>query len=366
MCLLGRPLPSKLSTCLRRVKAEDILYFVMSNFIITSSSSWEGHQGYLKAADQVILGSGTSTAPSSTVSLLLGSGDLSTPSSAPDTARSSLARTPLSSQAKPFVSTLDHRPFAHPWAAARWNWISQPYNEETQEDVYTRNSRHRELEEEDSQSLAYSESLQEDVYLSRTKCEQQRGRLPSHSDQHAVPTRTPSPNPVGRLSEVASAAAHWLAETVAEEVCRLAEDKYAWQKRHAVGQLEPEAQVASRQPPVKRTFIHYDAPETDPTPKPMRLVRSTSAPSILLHDTFKQQQTMQEVHQRGDCSPCAYFYAKVDGCRKGFECSFCHLCPADEIKKRKKQKIKAIRSRRRLYNFTQMDDVELELEISGA
>eukprot|EP00929_Paragymnodinium_shiwhaense_P070819 TRINITY_DN3594_c0_g1_i1.p1 TRINITY_DN3594_c0_g1~~TRINITY_DN3594_c0_g1_i1.p1 ORF type:complete len:245 (-),score=32.12 TRINITY_DN3594_c0_g1_i1:433-1167(-) len=48
------------------------------------------------------------------------------------------------------------------------------------------------------------------------------------------------------------------------------------------------------------------------------------------------------LHSYGKCSPCAWFW-KAKGCRSGLECTFCHLCPQDELKKRKRAKVDAIR-----------------------
>lgn len=52
----------------------------------------------------------------------------------------------------------------------------------------------------------------------------------------------------------------------------------------------------------------------------------------------------QQMHTSGQCTPCNYFWYKVDGCRMGSECTFCHICPKGEIKKRKKDKIKELRN----------------------
>ncbi|CAE7428416.1 unnamed protein product [Symbiodinium natans] len=43
------------------------------------------------------------------------------------------------------------------------------------------------------------------------------------------------------------------------------------------------------------------------------------------------------LHADGKCSPCAWFW-KPQGCRHGASCGRCHLCPAGEIKQRKKSK----------------------------
>jgi len=51
-------------------------------------------------------------------------------------------------------------------------------------------------------------------------------------------------------------------------------------------------------------------------------------------------------HRTGNCKPCAFFHTK--GCESGKDCSFCHLCPAGEKKKRQKDKIGFQREMRRL------------------
>jgi len=43
------------------------------------------------------------------------------------------------------------------------------------------------------------------------------------------------------------------------------------------------------------------------------------------------------LHYQGTCKPCAFFW-KVVGCKYGTECEFCHLCDADERKRRNKEK----------------------------
>jgi hypothetical protein len=43
------------------------------------------------------------------------------------------------------------------------------------------------------------------------------------------------------------------------------------------------------------------------------------------------------LHFQGQCKPCAFFWKSV-GCKYGTECQFCHLCDADERKRRNKEK----------------------------
>eukprot|EP00931_Biecheleriopsis_adriatica_P046084 TRINITY_DN26442_c0_g4_i1.p1 TRINITY_DN26442_c0_g4~~TRINITY_DN26442_c0_g4_i1.p1 ORF type:complete len:163 (-),score=19.40 TRINITY_DN26442_c0_g4_i1:37-525(-) len=52
----------------------------------------------------------------------------------------------------------------------------------------------------------------------------------------------------------------------------------------------------------------------------------------------------QQAHDEGTCRPCAYFLSKEDGCRHGADCHFCHLCPPDELKRRKKEKHKRMKA----------------------
>jgi len=43
------------------------------------------------------------------------------------------------------------------------------------------------------------------------------------------------------------------------------------------------------------------------------------------------------LHKIGTCWPCAYFW-KHEGCPKGEDCLYCHLCPQGEMKLRKRSK----------------------------
>jgi len=47
-------------------------------------------------------------------------------------------------------------------------------------------------------------------------------------------------------------------------------------------------------------------------------------------------------HAAGSCKPCAFFHTV--GCSNGLACSFCHLCDADERKRRRKTKLEARRA----------------------
>ena len=50
------------------------------------------------------------------------------------------------------------------------------------------------------------------------------------------------------------------------------------------------------------------------------------------------------LHILGKCKPCAWKW-KVNGCRNGDECSYCHLCPEGELKARRKAKIEKLKKK---------------------
>jgi len=47
-------------------------------------------------------------------------------------------------------------------------------------------------------------------------------------------------------------------------------------------------------------------------------------------------------HGSGSCRPCAWVW-KANGCALGKACTYCHSCPEGELKRRKKEKIAAMR-----------------------
>lgn len=52
------------------------------------------------------------------------------------------------------------------------------------------------------------------------------------------------------------------------------------------------------------------------------------------------------LHGAATCNPCAWIW-KSRGCKAGVSCNFCHSCPEDEMKNRKKAKVTALRSAER-------------------
>lgn len=51
-------------------------------------------------------------------------------------------------------------------------------------------------------------------------------------------------------------------------------------------------------------------------------------------------------HRTGKCNPCSFFHRPIVGCENGSSCTFCHLCPASEGRRRKKMKHLLIKARK--------------------
>jgi len=101
-------------------------------------------------------------------------------------------------------------------------------------------------------------------------------------------------------------------------------------------------------PEVRNTFLHFDIPHTlgrEESPPPDEQSVFRSAPTIILHKSFHTKYPeMEPAHIRKECKPCAYHLYKIDGCRQGATCQFCHLCPPGEIKRHKKEKRKTMKA----------------------
>lgn len=133
----------------------------------------------------------------------------------------------------------------------------------------------------------------------------------------------------------------------------------------ALGGALPRA-VPQRDPQtltVKNSFIHFDDEEDEwwsLDDVKSKLQRQNSAPKLLMDGPFglkheaagqpRQEaagalpeallapEAKMQAHLRGECKPCAYYWDKEDGCRRGEACEFCHLCDEGERKRRKKEK----------------------------
>lgn len=116
-------------------------------------------------------------------------------------------------------------------------------------------------------------------------------------------------------------------------------------KPHPQAPVTLEVSVLTIRPPEKNTFIHFDVPDSRVSSLTKEQIeRWGSAPCILQTAPYQTKfPQMETAHVRNECKPCAYHFQKVDGCRWGDQCTFCHLCPTGEIKRRKKEKVRAIK-----------------------
>merc|ERR1712060_435236 len=80
------------------------------------------------------------------------------------------------------------------------------------------------------------------------------------------------------------------------------------------------------EPPM--TFSYTAPPMQNDAPRPLALAELVSP---------QPSSKGSVLHYQGTCKPCAFFW-KVVGCKYGSECEFCHLCDADERKRRNKDK----------------------------
>jgi hypothetical protein len=64
--------------------------------------------------------------------------------------------------------------------------------------------------------------------------------------------------------------------------------------------------------------------------------------SSIFEDTSIFATGGSALHATGECKPCAWFHHK-NGCISGDNCEFCHLCPVGEIRRRKKERAKAMK-----------------------
>lgn len=100
----------------------------------------------------------------------------------------------------------------------------------------------------------------------------------------------------------------------------------------------PPTSANARQQPPTQDSVHFENDASSGSlKKPYPMDPSTGASSdVSMNGT--------QAHAIGQCTPCAYFWYKKDGCRLGEECKFCHLCQKGEIKKRKKVRIQQLKA----------------------
>jgi hypothetical protein len=130
--------------------------------------------------------------------------------------------------------------------------------------------------------------------------------------------------------------------------------------------------------PVKNTFVHYDQMEEQPTigKSISNMVDKRDQASKTYIDDFSQLvgnlKEVSEVdaelpsigsagHGNGTCKPCAWAW-KSKGCSNGKQCTFCHICDAGEIKRRRRNKTMQLREEER----TEKETTSSEPSTSGS
>jgi len=91
-------------------------------------------------------------------------------------------------------------------------------------------------------------------------------------------------------------------------------------------------------------------------PMPHVLMLSEALPELILGSS-EMPTVGSGGHFTGTCKPCAFFYTR--GCENGVQCPFCHLCPADEKRKRQKEKVSMLRDMRQQQQQQQRRQVSL-------
>ncbi|CAE7945498.1 unnamed protein product [Symbiodinium sp. KB8] len=118
--------------------------------------------------------------------------------------------------------------------------------------------------------------------------------------------------------------------------------------KHGAGMAKPKsgphADAASKSPRyVNLDFVATPFVETLDVALPQKL------PLPLFPGPAKPESSNpfdRTLHDRGECKPCAWFWTP-GGCQKGEACEFCHLCPAGELKARRKQRLQELRALKR-------------------
>lgn len=104
---------------------------------------------------------------------------------------------------------------------------------------------------------------------------------------------------------------------------------------------------------VKHTFVHFADPSDDMQDftrvksEPARKTLTTSDVLPLSRSEYPSigSALHSALYESGSCRPCAWFW-KPQGCLNGFDCRHCHLCPASELKRRRKTNNSGTRRRK--------------------
>jgi len=127
---------------------------------------------------------------------------------------------------------------------------------------------------------------------------------------------------------------------------------------------------------VKNTFVHLtdssddelpvarsktDATHSSKQPSASEIENCAEVQTSLPKPQPKLQSVGSALHGSGSCKPCAWFY-KREGCANGAECRHCHLCPMEEIRRRRKASGLA---RRRKCSSASLDESPLVAPTAG-
>lgn len=110
--------------------------------------------------------------------------------------------------------------------------------------------------------------------------------------------------------------------------------------------------VASTDGEPARDFISDDSDAVADQAAPQRLPAALTSPT---HRTPSSEDCFSlgsAMHASGECEPCAWFW-KPQGCHHGLMCRRCHLCPPEELAKRRRAKKDAMRAEKRAQQSTE-------------
>lgn len=77
-----------------------------------------------------------------------------------------------------------------------------------------------------------------------------------------------------------------------------------------------------------------------------------SSSSAVIAMSFQQKHIEEKIdhltekhmkHNLKECTPCFYFAFRADGCWKGDDCEFCHVCDKKQCRRREKERAKALK-----------------------
>lgn len=106
----------------------------------------------------------------------------------------------------------------------------------------------------------------------------------------------------------------------------------------------------------KPKMLQWQITRLDPMLNILQMVTKAS-PHVLMDDTQLETREIKAAvkvakHSRGECKPCSYFVFKKDGCWKGENCEFCHLCPKTVGRKAQRQMAKERKMKARSVEVT--------------